>query len=58
MSASPCNGVCVLDPRTGLCRGCLRSGPEIAAWPRMTEAARRALLAELAARRPAPLRRP
>jgi uncharacterized protein len=29
---SPCIGVCVLDPRTGLCRGCLRTGSEIAAW--------------------------
>jgi predicted Fe-S protein YdhL (DUF1289 family) len=30
--ASPCIGVCTLDPQTELCRGCLRSGAEIAAW--------------------------
>ena len=30
--ASPCIGVCTLDPQTEFCRGCLRSGAEIAAW--------------------------
>ncbi len=30
---SPCIGICELDNVTGLCRGCLRSGEEIAAWP-------------------------
>jgi predicted Fe-S protein YdhL (DUF1289 family) len=50
MIASPCTGACLLDPRSGLCRGCGRSGAEIAAWPYMTEAAQRALLAELPAR--------
>jgi predicted Fe-S protein YdhL (DUF1289 family) len=29
---TPCVGVCRLDPATGLCQGCLRSGAEIAAW--------------------------
>jgi predicted Fe-S protein YdhL (DUF1289 family) len=50
MTTSPCTGLCVLDPKSGLCRGCGRSGAEIAAWPRMPDAARRALLAELPAR--------
>jgi uncharacterized protein len=31
-SASPCIGVCTLDPQTRLCLGCLRSDTEIAAW--------------------------
>src|SRR5512132_1395113 len=30
--ASPCIGVCTLDPQTKLCIGCLRSDTEIAAW--------------------------
>jgi len=29
---SPCVGVCRLQPRSGLCLGCGRSGDEIAAW--------------------------
>ncbi len=27
---SPCVGICLLDPATGYCRGCLRSMAEIA----------------------------
>jgi hypothetical protein len=30
--ASPCIGVCSLDPQTKLCLGCLRSDTEITAW--------------------------
>ena len=29
---SPCLGICLLDPRTRMCRGCLRTVEEIAAW--------------------------
>ena len=50
---SPCVKICVLDRQSGLCIGCLRSGDEIAAWPRMSAKARRALLAELPGRRAA-----
>jgi predicted Fe-S protein YdhL (DUF1289 family) len=32
MIASPCIGICALDPQTELCLGCLRTGSEIAAW--------------------------
>jgi predicted Fe-S protein YdhL (DUF1289 family) len=32
MIASPCIGICTLDPQTELCLGCLRTGSEIAAW--------------------------
>ena len=45
--ASPCVRVCQLHPATGYCIGCLRTGDEIAAWPRLGDAARRALLAAL-----------
>jgi len=42
--ASPCVKVCVLDPETGLCRGCLRSVEEIADWLEMTADEKRATL--------------
>ncbi|MDX1442283.1 MAG: DUF1289 domain-containing protein [Gammaproteobacteria bacterium] len=46
---SPCTGVCTLDDQ-GYCIGCLRTGHEIAAWPRMAESARRDLLETLVQR--------
>ena len=30
---SPCIGVCLIDPKSNLCLGCLRSSDEIAIWP-------------------------
>lgn len=50
MIESPCNKVCVLDPVTGWCIGCGRSGEEIGAWTAMTEDEQRALVAQLRAR--------
>ncbi len=47
---SPCNDVCQLDWKSGWCLGCGRTGAEIAAWPRLTDAERDALLALLPAR--------
>lgn len=47
---SPCVSVCLMDPATGLCGGCLRSLPEIAAWSAWDDEARRALWAQLALR--------
>lgn len=29
---SPCVNVCQMDPKTGLCLGCLRTIDEIAGW--------------------------
>lgn len=37
--ATPCVGVCALDP-DGFCRGCLRSLDEIGRWTRMSDAER------------------
>jgi uncharacterized protein len=48
---SPCIAVCVMDPRTGWCKGCHRTIGEIAGWLGMSEAERRAVLAALPARR-------
>jgi predicted Fe-S protein YdhL (DUF1289 family) len=48
--ASPCVKVCVIDGESGLCMGCLRTLPEVAAWSRLAEAERAAILADLAVR--------
>lgn len=53
---SPCTGVCTLD-EDGLCRGCHRTGDEIAMWTLLDDAARLhvmdVVLPERAARREA-----
>jgi uncharacterized protein len=49
--ASPCVGICLMDPATGYCRGCWRSVAEIAAWYGASAAEKRAMLARLAKRR-------
>jgi predicted Fe-S protein YdhL (DUF1289 family) len=48
---SPCINVCLMDPDRGLCRGCLRTLDEIAAWGGMTESEQARVLKELALRR-------
>lgn len=53
MVSSPCVGVCQLDPRTGLCLGCLRSLDEISAWSRVSPDEQRRILATVAERREA-----
>ncbi len=47
---TPCIAVCMIDPRSSLCFGCGRTLQEIARWPRMDSAERRALMALLPAR--------
>lgn len=51
--ASPCLGICIVDPATRQCRGCLRTVDEIAGWYEASPAEKRALLAVLVARREA-----
>lgn len=53
MPQSPCLGICLLDPRTRTCRGCLRTIAEIAGWHDADAGEKRAILARLAARRAA-----
>jgi predicted Fe-S protein YdhL (DUF1289 family) len=48
--SSPCIRLCVLDPATGLCEGCGRTGDEIAAWGGLSEPERRRIMAGLPAR--------
>jgi predicted Fe-S protein YdhL (DUF1289 family) len=52
---SPCIRVCWVDPRTGLCAGCLRTLDEIARCGGMSPHARRSLLAELPGRSSRPV---
>jgi hypothetical protein len=47
---SPCNEVCQLDRESGWCLGCGRTGDEIAAWTRLTDDERDALMARMPAR--------
>ncbi len=51
--ASPCINLCRMNPATGFCDGCLRSIDEIIAWTRLDDAGKRAVLAQLPARRAA-----
>ena len=50
---SPCIGICILDPATRQCRGCLRTVEEIARWYEAGAAEKREMLTVLAARREA-----
>lgn len=49
---TPCIDVCVIEPQSRLCIGCLRSIDEIAAWGGMSPEARREIMAGLEERRP------
>lgn len=51
---SPCVRICVVHPETRLCIGCARSLEEIGRWSRMSSEERRAIMAELPDRSPAP----
>lgn len=48
---SPCNDVCRIDERSGLCLGCCRTLDEIARWSAMSDSHRRAVLDALPQRR-------
>ncbi|MBL8324873.1 MAG: DUF1289 domain-containing protein [Rubrivivax sp.] len=50
---SPCVNVCRMNAASGLCEGCLRTLDEVAAWSQLPDDAKRAVWAELAARRAA-----
>ncbi|MBQ2263541.1 MAG: DUF1289 domain-containing protein [Loktanella sp.] len=47
---SPCIKTCVIEPKTRLCIGCLRTIDEITAWSRMTAEVRAEVMAELPGR--------
>lgn len=49
--ASPCISLCRMHAATGWCEGCLRTIDEIAAWGRLDDDGRRAVLQQLRPRR-------
>jgi predicted Fe-S protein YdhL (DUF1289 family) len=49
--ASPCVGICLMDPATRTCRGCLRTIDEIAGWYDASIPEKQTILGRLAARR-------
>jgi predicted Fe-S protein YdhL (DUF1289 family) len=44
---SPCNKICVMDPVSGLCRGCGRTLAEISAWATLRPSERAAITGQL-----------
>ena len=47
---SPCIKICVIEPKSRLCTGCLRTIDEIGAWSQMTHEARTQVMDDLPAR--------
>jgi len=47
---TPCEKICLVDPPTGLCRGCGRSLAEIERWSSYSHPERSRIMAELPAR--------
>jgi predicted Fe-S protein YdhL (DUF1289 family) len=48
---TPCVKICVIDDKSGLCRGCLRTLGEIARWSTMTPDQRDQVMDQLDGRR-------
>ena len=48
---SPCVGVCLMDPVSGLCEGCQRTLSEIADWAVAPESKKRVIWQEIKRRR-------
>ncbi|BDW94471.1 DUF1289 domain-containing protein [Thalassospira tepidiphila] len=42
---SPCIGTCVLDPKSGYCMGCYRTGDEIGSWMTMSDGTKKRVIA-------------
>ncbi|MGR3502916.1 DUF1289 domain-containing protein [Pseudaestuariivita sp.] len=47
---SPCVKICVIEPSSRLCAGCLRSIDEIGAWSRYSHEERAAIMSDLPGR--------
>ncbi len=48
---SPCIKVCVIEPKSRLCLGCLRSIDEIGSWSQMTPEMRTSVMEDLPSRK-------
>jgi len=55
---SPCEKICVVDPASGLCRGCGRSLAEIERWTRYSDTERAQVMTQLPERLKAMQSRP
>ncbi|MBI4192792.1 MAG: DUF1289 domain-containing protein [Betaproteobacteria bacterium] len=51
--ASPCNRICVIDDKSGWCRGCHRTLAEISHWEKYSRAEKFAVLKKIALRKAA-----
>ena len=51
MVQSPCINICKMNAANGLCTGCWRTLDEIAAWSRLADTARSAILTAVQQRR-------
>lgn len=49
--ATPCVRICIVDGESGLCLGCYRTLAEVAAWGRLTDERRAAIMGDLHSRR-------
>jgi predicted Fe-S protein YdhL (DUF1289 family) len=48
---SPCIGTCVLDPKSGYCTGCYRTGDEIGAWMGLSDGNKKRIIGQARLRR-------
>ena len=48
---TPCIKLCIVDGESGLCMGCYRKLTEVAAWGRLSDTEREAIMAVLPDRR-------
>ncbi|MHC8491112.1 DUF1289 domain-containing protein [Thalassospira sp. SM2505] len=47
---SPCIGTCVLDPKSGFCLGCFRTGDEIGAWMGLSDGNKKRVISKAQSR--------
>ena len=47
MIVTPCEKICIVDPASGLCRGCGRSVAEIEHWTAYSDKGRERIMSEL-----------
>ena len=50
MIETPCEKICIVDPASGLCRGCGRSLSEIERWTVYSDGERSRIMAQLPGR--------
>jgi predicted Fe-S protein YdhL (DUF1289 family) len=50
-SKSPCIGICKIDKKNGLCKGCLRTRQEIKGWKALSKSERREITGEIVLRK-------